>query len=183
MAGRSGIACHDLQKSKLTHVLLRDGQLETLQGKAKHVRSSLKFSGGSDNSKPSTTHITLFVLNQDQVKAESSEPILVNEGDSVLVGGAFKNGVFNALAYSNLTTRVKGNKGWMSELMYGMAALAASYFVFVKFPSSYFGNVSNLAIGVLILLGGLFFYQGYRIRQAMRAVREAAIGPGYPGAQ
>jgi hypothetical protein len=123
------------------------------------------------------------MLHQQQVKAKSSDPILIKEDDHVLVGGGVKNGVFNALAYNNLTTCAEGNDALMSKLMYGMAMLAASLFIFIDIPSSYFGMVSNLAIGVLILVGCHFFYQGYLVRQAVCAVREAAIDPSYAGAE
>src|SRR5262245_51830903 len=83
------------------------GYLKAVKGTASDVRqarTTIISNGWRDNS-----YECLFRLSGEPVALWISSPIYIEDGETVIVIGAFnRNGIFEALAYHNLSTRVSG---------------------------------------------------------------------------
>lgn len=80
----------------------------------RHANNSSSVSGTHTVS-VQTTHSAIFDINGQIVSITGSVPIILFDGDQVVVGGRLKgDGVFHATAYENETRRVRGGSdlGW-----------------------------------------------------------------------
>lgn len=146
--------------------------MEVLKGVASNVRNTVSISGGGKDSQITTTHISLFQIDGRQIKASSSEPVTINDGDEVLVVGRTGSGTFNALAYKNLTTSVEGNAGWALAMMLGVVFPIAGIYTIIKFSDPFFGVFPKIIGGIFIAVGVYMIYSGARVLQAINQLRQ-----------
>jgi hypothetical protein len=139
-------------------------------GTACNVRSTVSVSGGGEDSAVITTHITVFQVDGVPVRAKAREPVMVTEGDKVLVAGYARSGVLNALAYRNLTTFAEGNEGWGKLLVFGTIFPLVGVVAFGAFSDSFFGGVPLLVGGIFIAVGGYALYRAVRVLQACKLI-------------
>src|SRR5262245_20984183 len=101
--------------------------METLEGRASAVKSSVVVSGGQahwsdDPGEPRSlarvTYVTLFRLGNRAVEMRWHELVQIGEGDPVLLAGqATRRGTFDVLAYRNLSTLAGGDRGFRLPLV------------------------------------------------------------------
>lgn len=149
--------------------------METIKGIASNVRNTVSISGGGNDSQITTTHIAVFQIEGRQVKAKSGEPLLINEGDSVIAVGSISSGVFNALAYKNLTTLTEGNEGWVMMLVFGVVFPCVAVFAFATFSSPFFGIMPRIVSGAFFAFGMFALFRGGRVMKAISILRQQRI--------
>jgi hypothetical protein len=136
------------------------------KGIATKVRSTVEISGGGNDGHVTTTHISLFQIEGQQIKIKSNEPPIIDENDTVAVAGRLKSGIFSAYAYKNLTTGVSGNEGMLTIFLFGLIMPAAGIFAFYSFSDPFFGIFPKVIGAVFIFFGLYMFNRGMRIREA-----------------
>jgi hypothetical protein len=111
--------------------------------------------------------VSKFNLDGQAIEAKFSTPMMISNGDMVIVSGYPKGNSFQVLAYSNQTEQVSGRENW---IILGMGAI---FFLAVAIGLL---NSAIVAEGALVpklfLIGfvGVAIYMGYRallIRQAI----------------
>jgi len=146
--------------------------MATLRGKATRLRNTANHAGGNGG----TTHITIFQINDKVVRVASYEPIIINSGDEVAVAGKYRNGVFDAQAYKNITLEVTGNSGARLFSVLGLCLMIGGIFAMItmlkdyfdinpafryEIPFSYFPIVFGgifLSIGIFLIIKGIKIY-------------------------
>jgi hypothetical protein len=145
--------------------------MEIIEGRASRVKSTIDVSGGQEYTSVQTTHITLFQLGSRAVKVSSSDPVVINEGDEVLVAGVTRGEAFDALAYRNLSTASEGDQGWLAALILGsMLGVLGLGLLAQSFRG---GNWWVLAIigAILAAAGSYFALRGVRVLAALSVLR------------
>jgi hypothetical protein len=138
--------------------------METTRGTAEKIRNTVSVSGGGKDANVTTSHITLFQINGKQMKVTSSEPVMIEEGDEVLLAGSERNGVFNAIAYKNITTGARGNTAYLSHLIIGVVFPAAAIFFFTTFAGKIDLDFAPKPLQFLpIIVPAIFFLAGIYI--------------------
>lgn len=145
--------------------------MEIIEGRASRVTSTIDVGGGQDYVPVHTTHIALFQLGARAVKVSSSDPVVINDGDEVLVAGFARRGAFDALAYRNLSTSSEGDQGWLAVLILGSMLGVLGLGLFAQ--SFRGGNWWVLAvIGAILTASGSFFAsRGVRVLAALSVLR------------
>ena len=147
--------------------------METIKGIASNVRNTVSVSGGSHDTQVSTTHTAIFVLSGQQVNATSNEPLLINEGDSIVAVGSTSKGIFNALAYKNLTTQAEGGRGWIVSLIFGIIFSFAAISIFMTFSNPFFGILPKIVSGVFFAVGVAALHQSWQVKKAISMLHSA----------
>lgn len=147
--------------------------METIRGVASKVRNTIDVSGGGKDGHVTTTHICIFQLDGRTVKAKSSEPPIINDGDNVIVAGSSSGGVFNAFAYRNITSQADGNEGYILMFLFGVIFPVASVMIFGTFSDPFFGIFPKIIGSVFILAGLYMLFRGVRILQAVKLLKES----------
>jgi hypothetical protein len=80
--------------------------MKVLQGIANKIRFSTEVSG-SDKS-VSTSQVAVFELDGQPVEMKLPDSIIISNGDTVVLAGEFRRGLFKACAYKNMTAGVSG---------------------------------------------------------------------------
>lgn len=148
--------------------------MEKVRGIASNVRNTVSISGGGENSQIITTHISVFQIDRRQIKAKSSEPLMINECDKVLVVGNTYRGIFNALAYKNLTTCVEGNEGWVLMLIFGVVLSGTGIVAISTFSNPFFGVFPKIIGSIFIAIGIYTLFRSARVLQAVNELRQEA---------
>jgi len=151
-------------------------KLEIKQGIAENVKHTTSVHGSSHQGtgSVSTTNITLFLVNGIQTKMTARNPVLIENNDKVyLAGSKNNNGIFNILAYKNLSTQVSERVSidiWLgmgiSLILLGILFLSNINFGHSSFSAT-FGLISLMCIGI----GALLLYKVKIILQAFTVVR------------
>lgn len=104
--------------------------MEILKGTVSGSRHTLTVTGGANDSGVSTKHHAIFKIGDVTVTYNSSSPMVISDGDRIVVAGKRKGRMIQALAYRNDTAGVKSNSGkWSSlgvtffSLSFGLLAL------------------------------------------------------------
>ncbi len=138
--------------------------METIRGAAEKIRNTVSVSGGGKDTNVTTSHISLFQINGKQIKVTSGEPVMIEEGDEVLLAGGEKNGVFNAVAYRNITTGARGSTPYLSHLIIGIVFPVFSIFFFTAFSGSFnFDSAPKPMQFIPIIIPIIFFITGIYI--------------------
>ena len=95
--------------------------MEIRKGEVGKLRASIEV-GGTDQS-TSTTHVVYFQLGPQAVMFRSKDPPAINDGDQVTVAGTSSKGLFEALAYSNASTGVRGDSNSLAAVIVGAVFL------------------------------------------------------------
>ncbi len=146
--------------------------MQVLSGVASQVRHTLEVrSLAGENSHVVTTHIGLLMLNGRQVRLKSGQPLLINEGDQIVVAGDEAGGVFKGLAYRNLDTQVAGDEGWIAQSVAGAVFGAGSLLALLRFSDAGFGPMPQLVASAFLAVGAYLLWRGWRVRQACLLLR------------
>ena len=145
--------------------------MEILEGRASRVTRSIDVGSGHGDASVHTTHITLFQLGSRAVKVSSSDPVVINDGDDVLVAGIARRDAFDALAYRNLSTSSEGDQGWLAALILGTMLGVLGLGLFAQ--SFRGGNWWVLAIigAILTATSSFFASRGVRVLAALSVLR------------
>ncbi|MFZ6690275.1 hypothetical protein [Undibacterium sp. SXout20W] len=146
--------------------------MDRLKGHAASVRNTVSISGGNE-SEVSTTHIAIFQIGDKQVTLKSKEPVLINEGNEVVLAGKNKSGMFNALAYKNCVTGAEGNAGWFGRMLFGLFFPIVSVIVWRTFPGASFSIFPKLIASIFFCSGLYMLASGANVFRAVGAVKEA----------
>lgn len=146
--------------------------MQLLSGVATQVRNTLDVrSLDGDNNHVVTTHICLLILNGRQVRLKSGQPLLINEGDHIVVAGDGEQGLFKGLAYRNLSTQVAGNEGWVAQSLGGVVFAGASLLAWAHFSDASFGPMPQIVATLFLAVGAYLLWRGWRVRQACLLLR------------
>ena len=145
--------------------------MEIIEGRASRVTRTIDVGGGLGDASVHTTHILLFQLGSHAVRLSSSDPVVINDGDEVLVAGFARRGAFDALAYRNVSTSSEGDQGWLAALILGTMLGVLGLGLFAQ--SFRGGNWWVLAvIGAILTAAGSFFAsRGVRVLAALSVLR------------
>lgn len=117
-------------------------------------------------------YISIFNLDGRNIEAKFSTPMVVSNGDALIVSGYARDNRFHVLAYTNQTQQVSKHENWL------ILALGALFFLAVALGLL---NSELVAEGALVpklfLLGfvAVSFYMGYRallIREAISLLQK-----------
>ena len=145
--------------------------MEIIKGIATKVRNTSEISGGGRDDHVSTSHISIFLLDKQQVKIKSSETPMINENDFVSVAGKINNGVFKGYAYKNATTGASGNAGILIMFLFGLLFPGAGIFAFITFSNPFFGFLPKIISLIFISAGLYMFYHGIQVLKATNLLR------------
>ncbi|MDR3055155.1 MAG: hypothetical protein LBU53_07115 [Zoogloeaceae bacterium] len=143
--------------------------MEKAKGFVSNIRNTVSVSGGG--SETETTYISVFQIDSRLIEAKSEEPLMINDGDQVLVVGKTRGGVFNALAYKNISTHVEGNGGWIKKLICSVlcSCLGVTMIVLGFLDSPPFWGPLTIS-GVIV--AAPFINMLFRSISVLRAVKE-----------
>lgn len=148
--------------------------MDRLKGHAASVRNTVSISGGNET-EVSTMHIAIFQVGDKQVTLKSKEPVLINEGNEVVLAGTDKSGVFNALAYKNCVTGAEGNAGWFGRMLFGLFFPIVSVVVWRTFPGASFSLFPKLIASVFFCGGIYMLASGANVFRAMNILKEPVV--------
>lgn len=80
--------------------------LQVIRGTVANIRHSTEVSGNDKS--VSTSQVAVFDLGGQPVEIKLMESIVLSNGDSAIVAGDTKRGLFRGMAYRNETRRVDG---------------------------------------------------------------------------
>lgn len=131
--------------------------MEILFGTVADVRFSTEVSGTDQST--STKQIAVFRLGGSPVELKLPNSAIINNGDSIVVAGNIKNGLFKALAYKNVKTFVTGKNDIIIHYIRG------SMFTVI-------GAIFSAAfIGIPFLIIGIYdIYTGFRNSKAYQMI-------------
>jgi hypothetical protein len=151
--------------------------MDSLRGPVCDVRHSASVSGGADQT-VTTTHIAIFRINGQLVRASANEPLLIRDGDELVVVGAGTAGVFRALAYHNRTTGVRGSDGWLVRMLFGALFCLVGLWMAGQVATAA-GSALLLAVAaVLVGISALTALRGMRILSAVKRLRAETLRQG-----
>jgi hypothetical protein len=168
---------------------LKDRQgasVETLRGTVSKLASTRYDIPTLKSRQRRTVYTERFEIGGRKIRFESAMPPksqAINEGDEMMLAGAVKNGIFNALAMKNLTTGVASHQSFFLMLLGALIFSVVGIFVLVQYASQFLeGGLIGLAIlavfpGIFFLFGGLLLYAGHTTLQAVVALRKASKSP------
>ena len=147
--------------------------METLEGRAIRVSSTIEVGGGQKYAPVSTTHLALFQLGSRMIRVSSDVPVMIGEGDQVLVVGVPHRGALEALAYRNLSTSAEGDQGWLAALVLGIAlGVIGLIIVSMSFRPAPSPPVILAVVGAVFVPAGFYFaYRGMRVLAALTVLR------------
>ena len=100
----------------------------------------------------STLHAAVFRLGERQCKIVANHPIVIHDGDEMILSGAARgDNVFIALAHRNVTRRVEGHEGWATRLALTVVLVAAGIWL----SSEILGGGYALVLAAVLLASGI----------------------------
>jgi hypothetical protein len=92
--------------------------MELHRGHVQKVRFSTHTTGNDDS--VSTHHIAAFELDGIAVQVVAGRPVMMENGDEVIVAGKIRRGVLMGVACNNLSRKILDHRGWMVSLLVGV---------------------------------------------------------------
>lgn len=136
--------------------------MDTIQGKVSNVRFSAKTH--HKQTSISTRQTTLLELDGKAIEIQLNDPVVILDGDFVVMTGKKKNGHFKVVAYANKSNGFSGGQDpTLSYMIGGVCMLTGVFFA---------GTLSGLAIAGIGL--GLM-YHGSRHKKAITLVEQMAF--------
>jgi hypothetical protein len=153
--------------------------MESRRGTVSKIRFSTEVTGsGGDNGSVSTSHIASFELDRRPVQLRAARPVILEGGDTVVVAGKTKGGLFQADACLNETRGIFDHSPWVLHVAVG------SIFLFI-------GSIGTVTLIILALhepilliycalplifasAGGWLLSTGVRISRACELVQRPA---------
>ena len=145
--------------------------MEIIKGTAKRVRNASEVSGGGRNSHVTTSHISMFLLDKQQVQIKSTEPFMIDEDDLVYVAGKIKSGLFKGYAYKNTTTGVSGDSGILVMFLFSLVFPGIGISILISFSDPFFGLFPKVLGSIFIGVGLYMFYQATLVLKATNLLR------------
>ncbi len=100
----------------------------------------------------STLHAAVFKLGEQPCKIVANHPIVINDGDEMLLSGTLRGDkLFIALAHRNLTRKVEGHEGWATRLCLTVLLVAAG----IWFATVMLGGGYALVLTLALLAAGV----------------------------
>jgi hypothetical protein len=147
-------------------------KLTTIQGNASGISRTISIAGSSSGQggTTSTTQICMFTISGRSAKMRSGEPIIVNEGDNLLLAGFDSAGTFQVLAYRNLTNGAHGDVGLhgLDYLIIGLAIAAAGI---AAIAIAGIGLWQGLVLVACLTAGAFLVRRGILVRRALAMIR------------
>ncbi len=145
--------------------------METIEGVVSHLQSTVKISGGGDNSRASTTYIALFRLDGRPVQFRCWKPIPFADGDRLKAAGRTRASDLFAYACRDLTTGAVLNSGVWSNVI--MAVIMPVFGVFFcGFAGFILGKFAVLLYLGFLVGTGYLIYRAVQASTALRLVRQ-----------
>lgn len=149
--------------------------MELVRGKAAKVRHTLQMGRGAGDrhSNVSTTHICLLQLQERTVSLHARHPLIVNEGDQLVVAGRNdRQGLLRGFAHANLSTGTRGDDGLWQHIIAAPVCLAAAGFIWGAMAGVSINGVPLHWLPSLLLAGvGIYFaVRGAQVWQAVQRV-------------
>ena len=116
-------------------------------------------------------YISKFNLGNQEIEAKFSTPMIIRDGDKVIVSGYLKNSGFQVLAYSNKTQQLTKSENWI------VLGLGAIFFLAVVIGLLNSDLLLDGAFIPKLFLAGFMLvalYMGYRalvIREAIKLLQ------------
>jgi hypothetical protein len=147
--------------------------MEQLQGVATGVRHTASVASSGNEQPTSTVHIALFRIGGQQVEMQTSKALGINEGDQLLVVGAWRNGVFKALAHKNYTTGASHAENWWISAAVALFVGGLSTRIVLSAAGGH-ELVPMVMGGALGIAGSIYFLRrSLHLRTAARIVHSA----------
>jgi hypothetical protein len=136
--------------------------MEKLQGIVSELRRGKTV---SYNPKTGTSvfHAAVFRLDGQLVKIVSASPLVIAEGQQLLVAGRRRAKVFTAYAHRNLTTGHEGHEGWATRLLVTILVVACALWL-----GSLMGGDYAVIVGIVFIALG--FAMAWRSLEVVQAV-------------
>ena len=115
----------------------------------------------------STIHAAVFRLDGQLVKIVSSTPLVIAEGQQMLVVGRRRAKVFAAYAHRNLSTGHEGHEGWATRLLVTILVVTAALWLASLMGGSY-AAVAGIAF---VALGFAMAWRSLEVVQALVMLR------------
>lgn len=150
--------------------------METLKGNALNVR--LATETHRDEESTTTSYTATLDIENIPAQLKLSGSIFIENGDQVVLAGKVKKGVFQALAYNNLTKRVSGKAAPALVVVIIGIVFAAFGLVTIGFGNEALGadasDIGILAVfgigAILVVIGLLMVRQSMQLSKAYKIV-------------
>jgi hypothetical protein len=136
--------------------------MEKLQGIVSELRRG-KTVSYNPKTGTSVIHAAVFRLDGQLVKIVSASPLVIAEGQQLLVAGRRRAKVFTAYAHRNLTTGHEGHEGWATRLLVTILVVACALWL-----GSLMGGDYAVIVGIVFIALG--FAMAWRSLEVVQAV-------------
>ena len=120
----------------------------------------------------STLHAAVFKLGEQPCKIVANHPIVINDGDEMILSGAHRNDkMFIALAHRNVTRRVEGHEGWATRLALTVVLVAAGIWLSTELLG---GGYALVLCAALLASGVLMSWRSVQVILSILALRPVA---------
>jgi hypothetical protein len=151
-------------------------QMESRRGTVDKVRFSTEVTGDSNGT--STSHIASFVLARRPVQLRASRPVILERGDTVVVAGKTKGGLFQADACFNETRGIFDHSPWVLHVVVGgiflCIGVSGVIWVLIAPHGSPIELLTALFPLIFATVGGWGVSTGIRISRACELVQRPA---------
>lgn len=146
--------------------------MKVLKGITSNIRNSISVEG--TNSNVSTLQVSTFKIENQVVKLSSADPIIIEDGDDVILAGKIKKQIFNAYAYKNLSSGIDGNSPYLSLVFTGAVVLIFSLPLLISLMSA--GASKAIAASIFLIpfsiLGWITLNRGLRVIKAKKIIEK-----------
>jgi len=153
--------------------------MESRRGTVDKIRFSTEVSG--DENGTSTSHIASFELDRRPVQLRASRPVILEGGDTVVVAGKTKGGLFQADACLNETRGIFDHSPWVAHvavgsifLVVGLGGIAFVLWAVISAQIEMFGILYCLFPLIFACAGGWALSTGVRVSRACELVQRPA---------
>jgi hypothetical protein len=135
-------------------------KIVSVQGKVSKIRNTIDVSGGGENSSASTSHISIFNIDNQTIRYSAPFTSVINNGNEIVVSGVIWRGVLQALAYKNFSTGTYDNVGIFKNFFIGFIFFIIGLFTL------------TMGIGIIFAIFGLLsIVSGFYIKKAFTNVK------------
>lgn len=140
--------------------------MEKLQGTVAELRRG-KTVSYNPKTGTSTIHAAVFRLDGQLVKIVSSTPLVIADGQQLVVAGRRRAKVFTAYAHRNLTTGDEGHEGWATRLLVTILVVTGALWL----GSLMGGSYGAIVTVVFLALGFAMAWRSLEVVQALVMLR------------
>lgn len=144
--------------------------MKVVSGIARNVNSSSSVSGGGQHGNVSTSHVSMFRIQQQQVVLKFDDVVPIDEGDKILVAGDINKNILTGYAYRNYTTGVEGNENLFTVILFGLIFMIISIGIitFGAFDGQYLFFILALLPSIICVY---FIIRFFKIQDAKSILR------------